>query len=443
MISPIVSSPYTRTCLVIIDNCQREFLGTHLFCSELKRHNINCVLVPWNLPINVYYAIAKSLKPEFAILTFLRKGASSQHINVLKSLGIKILVHENEGYPYERQYREWEEHEGWDLFLPLVHRVYLWGDRQKSTLAKRFPDLVSKLFVAGSIRLSALRTCMPLIDLPVTKKRLFLVLSSSIPYPKYLTRVDEFLLHTNTGISICDLLNSFVHECVDIERVMSVAFAAKNYIFNHLDIAIRPHPYASPDDIRHISSQYGLETCLLGSDVPLWSQLQCSDILIHAGSTCALEAEALGIPSIQLKMDNTFELDFVNRNIGCHTLPAVLEQISIALSNTQPDTSLPNTDDKLYWPPDQSTIDIIVNDICSMSVSHQSLTLSDIIRRLLDSGVKLSTSLRDTPFQIKYRNKLVQFSDLELVLNFAGNMSSCIPLIFHEHDTSAPICLYT
>ena len=127
-----------------------------------------------------------------------------------------------------------------------------------------------------------------------------------------------------------------------------------------------------------------------------WSQLQSSDILIHAGSTCALEAEALGIPSIQLKMDNAFQLDFVNRNIGCDTLPAVLEQISIALSNTQPDTSLAHKDDKLYWPPYESTIDIIVNDICSMSVSHQCLTLSDISRRLLDSGVKLSTSLRDT-----------------------------------------------
>ena len=291
----------SKVCLVIIDNCQREFLGIHLFCHQLSAEGIKCILVPWNLPIELYYAITKSIKPEFATLTFLRKGASAGHIEVLNSLGVKILVHENEGYPYERMYEQWRDDEGWNLFLPSVEKVYLWGSRQKRSLERKYSKYADRLVVAGSIRLSAVRESCKLSSNNMKSKRLFIVLSSSIPYPRYLQRSEEFLLHANTGIGISDLLDTFVLECVDVERAMAMAFVAKNYCFKELEIAIRPHPYASIEEIKEIACQYGLEHALVGTEVPIWAQLVEGDILIHAGSTSALEAEALGIPVFNLR----------------------------------------------------------------------------------------------------------------------------------------------
>ena len=195
--------------------------------------------------------------------------------------------------------------------------------------------------------------------------------------------------------------------------------------------------------MRNIASQYDLEHSFIGTDVPIWSQLRSGDILVHAGSTCALEAEAMFIPSIQLRTDDKFALDYTNQNIGCLSISDVIHNISCLLQDYHICSDNNDHDEKLFWPANTTSLDLIAQDISNMSTSYNSFGIYEILKSVLSSGLRLIPSPRETDFISKYRNKVVQHADLERVLRFSSSVPSISPLVLYESETSAPICIYS
>jgi len=130
----------TITILLISDNSKWEYLGLHVLALELRKYPINTIIVPWNIEPHILHTILHSVRPTVPSLTHLRTPNVNHYLQIYKTFPTKIIVHESEGYPYERDYdnclAEINLYE-----ISQIFRMYTWGPKETSILVDKFPLL--------------------------------------------------------------------------------------------------------------------------------------------------------------------------------------------------------------------------------------------------------------------------------------------------------------
>ena len=151
-------------------------------------------------------------------------------------------MHENEGYPYEQNIQEWVNEFQTDA-LESVTCYSLWGNKQYELISQTHPLSTQKLKVTGSLRLA------PLAKAKYYKQNntipcALIALSSTIAYPRYQTRVQEFHLWSEQlGYPLDSILQNYVDEIADVERCMHIASSLQFSLHEKAKITMRPHPY--------------------------------------------------------------------------------------------------------------------------------------------------------------------------------------------------------
>ncbi|MDA7623065.1 hypothetical protein N8645_00885 [bacterium] len=336
---------------------------------------------------------------------------------------------------------------GWQ-YLDTVQWVYLWGYRQKSNLASRYPSEVGKLAVTGSLRLDALTRHKQVLCQLNRRPRCLFTLSSATPFPKYLSIGQEFSMHANCGLfSVDDLLESIVSECADVERLMCIAQWAQEHLVDKFDVCIRPHPYANEVQIRDIATCYGLGDSLITSGEPLWSQLHQMDIMIHAGSTSALEAQAIGAECIQLRLSSDSAYEFGALNQLKKNIPEVISALASYGNTNSNDISYVPADEKLFYDNTNDSIEHTSSDIARLSQSNISWCFTDGLSALASNGIKFRAMPAKSAFQEKYCSKIVQISDVDCVVSkgsaLKADTSQRSPFLLWTYGESIPFCFYT
>lgn len=405
------------TGLIVVDNSPRDFWPCLAVAEKMNLAGVNCLLLPWSTPHDLILSIAAQTSAEWILLSQYRRQFTQLFLQ-LNQIGIKIFVHESEGYPYSIAMEKWAN--DFKHGCPeLISRYYSWGSQQKKNLCEMGILKASQVVVSGSLRHSLYSNSRSRAEtlFPRTgKPKVLFAMSSNLPTPLMQTRIKEISMYTEL-VGREKAIDFYDIHVSNREHLFACACLIKHT--SDYQVSIRSHPFADSNVLRQLSKNYGIEDHELHSpDERLLIQDLCeSDLVITMGSTTCLEAHAIGRKVVSLStvtycespdLANFYSTsDFSSYSISVDSVNAAVITSLKILGGTSTYT-LPIVDDPMYEH-SLNSLDIIAQDILCQTDSPAEIDRnSQLTSALSGRNLELSThrreNLRPTSPERRYIN---------------------------------------
>ena len=381
--------------IIICDNAPRDALGCLAISAHLDELGESNIILPWATPHALLIEICSYDDIDWILLGQYRKQFGST-FEEIKMRGVKIFIHEFEGYPYNSVLNKWLN----DIKAnaKLVTRYYSWGSVQADLLKTKGELKEDQILVTGSARHSIFRAVSPKSKISCSQGNKVLIgASSNAPTPKMQAKTKEFIMYSEI-FGIEQALDLYEIQVQNREHLLSLASILKfRYGF---EISIRSHPFCDVNAFRELAKNYKInDSEVVGSEeIDLVEQLSSSDIYIHMGSTSSLEAWCLDKPIINLQTKTycgstdlkTYysSSDFTDLSVNASTIwdaADICDKIRSSIKAGK--WSKPKESIDLMFHENQCATRQISKDIIAETLNHRaSMVESSIIKKIVRAG---------------------------------------------------------
>ena len=261
----------------IVDNKYRELVGLHNIKSELKKQNIDLILIHkfnWKSAINFY-------NPSYILVPNLSKNFGEKIILYAKKKKIFVISYLSEGLDYSNEFMDKKYNKN---VLKKIDYFFLWSELEKKYLRKKIDISKKNSFLVGNLKFKREKFFKS-----KKIKNVGILSSTKLITSRFNDNIVEII---NNRDKKNDLLNQIVDEINYTKILVQIKNELKKKQYN---IFFKTHPF---ENSKKYNKLFDKQMIFNGSIREFSKKI---DIVINLYSSSALECLLKNIPIISLE----------------------------------------------------------------------------------------------------------------------------------------------